>query len=149
MIKKILFISSLLWIGLSFIPLQRDSQELQEIIGNENVHAILKRACLDCHSYQTQWPWYSYIFPTNILIYNHVKEGREELNFHNWNTLEISKQQEKIEDILEQVEEEEMPLKSYLLIHREAQISENDLNILRNWQKEVNTKVQELENIQE
>lgn len=148
MIKKlfvIFIILIILWFGLSLIPFERDSKDLKEIIGNEQVHNILKRACFDCHSYQTKWPWYSYAFPTNFFIYHHVKKGRESLNFHTWNELSITKQSINIDNIIESIESGEMPLKSYLLLHPQAQITERDLNILREWQKEIETEIQDIE----
>lgn len=143
---KVFFIANfIIWILLCLLPIQRDSEELKEIIGNQEVHDILRRACFDCHSYQTKWPWYSYIFPANLLISRHVQEGREELNFHNWNSLPITKQSTKIDSIIEAIENNEMPLKSYLLLHKEAYISQVDLKILREWQEEVEAKLEELE----
>lgn len=135
----------LIFIALSFLPIQRESKTLEETIGNVEVHEILKRACFDCHSYQTNWPWYSYVFPVNLLIYYHIQEGRAELNFHEWSNLPLSKQSTKIESILEEIESEEMPLKSYLLLHEEAKITADDLEILRAWQKEIEKKTMEME----
>ncbi|MCX8000109.1 MAG: heme-binding domain-containing protein [Leptospiraceae bacterium] len=144
--KTILVIVFLvLFVGLSFLPIQRESKTLEETIGNPKVHEVLKRACFDCHSYQTNWPWYSYLFPTNLLISHHVQEGRAELNFHEWHALPISKQSIKIDSILEEVESGEMPLKSYLFLHKEAQITADDLEILRAWQKEIETEILDME----
>lgn len=134
-----------LTILLSFVPIQREYKELNETIGNQKIHSILKRACFDCHSYETKWPWYSYIFPANFLISHHIQEGREELNFHNWDGLTLEKQSIKIDSIIEEIETKEMPLKSYLLLHKEAKITSEDLEILREWQKEVEAKLLELE----
>ena len=78
------------------------------------------RACGDCHSNETKWPWYSNIAPLSWSIYNHVMEGREHFNVSMWG---IQKKNEG-EDAAEEVEEGKMPLKSYLLAHPEARLSD-------------------------
>lgn len=134
---KILFALALLWFGLSFLPLQRTSVPVVEPVGTPEVNNILRRACFDCHSTETNWLWYSYIFPVSVFVYHHVDEGREELDFSNWSELSHSKKLSQIDSILEAVETKEMPLPSYLWMHKEAILTDDDIEILRKWQKEM------------
>lgn len=99
----------------------------------EQVSAILKTSCYDCHSNHTAYPWYSKIQPVSWWLSNHVEEGKRELNFSEFGNYSLRRQYHKLEEIAEQVEEHEMPLSSYTLIHQDAKLSENQVNILKSW----------------
>jgi|ERR1041385_218444 hypothetical protein len=98
-----------------------------------NVQTILSRACTDCHSSKTIWPWYSNLAPVSWMLVDHVKDGREELNFSDWGTFSAKKRRRKLEEICEQVNKKEMPLPSYLWMHHDAQLSPEDRNVLCDW----------------
>ncbi len=87
---------------------------------------IFMTACGDCHSNETKWPWYSNIAPLSWSIYHHVEEGREHFNVSMWG----HQKKNEGEDAAEEVEEGEMPLKSYLLAHPEARLSDADKKLL-------------------
>ena len=95
--------------------------------------ALAKRACYDCHSHETRWPWYSRVAPLSWWIAEHVEHGRGDLNFSQWPVLDFEQQEHIFRDIDEQIEAGEMPLKSYLLLHREARLSDEDRQVLRRW----------------
>jgi hypothetical protein len=80
--------------------------------------ALAKRACFDCHSNETHWPWYSHVAPASWLLQAHVDEGREALNFSEWN-----RSYEESGEAGEEVRDREMPPRSYLLLHPEARLS--------------------------
>lgn len=80
--------------------------------------ALAVRACYDCHSNETAWPWYSHIAPLSWLIQRHVEDGRAHLNFSEWD-----RPQKEAEEAAETVREGEMPLPSYLLTHPAARLS--------------------------
>lgn len=80
--------------------------------------ALAERACFDCHSNQTRWPWYSFVAPTSWLVQSHVDEGREALNFSEW-----GRGEGETDDLAESVLEGEMPPASYLLAHPGARLS--------------------------
>ncbi|HEY0659522.1 MAG TPA: heme-binding domain-containing protein [Pyrinomonadaceae bacterium] len=101
----------------------------------ENVQAILNRSCIDCHSNETAYPWYSKTQPAAWLLDDHIKEGRNKLNFSIWNTYDPRRKKHKLEEICEQVEAKAMPLPSYLWIHRDAAISDAEIQILCDWTK--------------
>lgn len=81
-------------------------------------------ACFDCHSNETVWPWYTNIAPMSWRVQSHVDEGREKLNFSEWGTGEQAS-----DEIVEVVQEGEMPPWDYLLMHPEARLSDADLQV--------------------
>ena len=81
--------------------------------------ALAKRACFDCHSNETKWPWYSHVAPISWLVQDHVDEGREHLNFS-----EFGRHQDDAHEAAEEVAEGEMPPRDYLLTHPEARLSD-------------------------
>lgn len=99
----------------------------------DNVEAILKRSCNDCHSNQTNYPWYSNVSPFSWLLANHIEDGRRNLNFSVWETYDVKKKRRKLDEICEQVETGEMPYNQYLWIHRDAKLSESDVKLLCDW----------------
>ncbi|TGN08204.1 heme-binding domain-containing protein [Leptospira ilyithenensis] len=132
--KRVTYLFLILSVLVQFIPVERDNpEESAPIRADSKLNSILERSCYDCHSHKTKWPIYSYVFPVSYFVSNHVKEGREELNFSEWEKLSIDKKIKKADSILEAVEEEEMPLKSYTWIHRDAVIGEEDIKILKDW----------------
>lgn len=99
------------------------------------IQTILKNACYDCHSYQTIYPWYAYINPIGSFIGHHVEEGRSELNFSIWGTYEEKKQIHKVEECVQELEKNKMPLKSYIFAHPQADLSQEDKTALITWFK--------------
>jgi hypothetical protein len=92
--------------------------------------ALAKRACFDCHSNETVWPWYSYVFPMSEMIQQDVKKGREVLNFSEW----AADQAETVdtETIVESISTDQMPLPYYLILHPEAQLTDTEQGQLIN-----------------
>lgn len=99
----------------------------------ENVEAILTRSCKDCHSNETDYPWYAWVQPSAGYLAKHIKEGRMELNFSLWNTYDVRRQRHKLDEICEQSESREMPLASYLYIHWGAKLSDEEIKTLCEW----------------
>ena len=93
-----------------------------------SVHQNLKDACYDCHSNTTNYPWYFNIQPAGLVMNRHIKEGKEELNFSNF---EINP--DKMKEIAEVIEENEMPLKSYRMIHKKARLDDTRKKELIQW----------------
>ena len=108
----------------------------------DNVEAILKRSCNDCHTNTTTYPWYSQISPFSWFLNNHIQDGRRELNWSVWNTYAAKKKSHKLEEVCEQVKTGEMPLPSYLWIHRDAVLQDGDANILCDWANQVRQTIQ-------
>lgn len=93
------------------------------------VRRLLRRACADCHSNETQWPWYARLSPGSWLMADHVTRGRKQLNF----SIEYTLDEEEIGEIVEAATSGNMPPKSYLWMHPEAKLSEADKALLNRW----------------
>ncbi|MBD1366532.1 heme-binding domain-containing protein [Mucilaginibacter sp. ZT4R22] len=138
---------SLTVIGILFIIIQlmpRDHNESGDMPANDiskvyaislNVGAILKRSCYDCHSNNTNYPFYARIQPMRYMMDRHVRQGKEELNFSEFGAYSSRKQRSKLRAIGESLDEGSMPLSSYTLIHRNAILSNEDKATLMNWVK--------------
>jgi len=104
-----------------------------ELVGPSPVVATLSRACYDCHSNETRWPWYSHFAPLSWVIVNHVEKGRRELNFSEWNTYYPNAQRRKLRWMGRALSEEKMPPWYYRLAHRDARLSASDRILLQRW----------------
>ena len=109
----------------------------------ENVQAILNRSCKDCHSNETKYPLYSKIQPAMWFMKDHIDEGRAEMNFSGWKNLEPRRQKRKLTQICEQIQSKAMPLPSYLWLHWDAKLSDEDIKILCDWTESEKTKIVE------
>jgi hypothetical protein len=98
-----------------------------------DIGAILDRACRDCHTNQTRWPWYSHVAPPSLLLAHDVREGRDELNFSEWGDYDEETASEQLEDICDQVRQRQMPLRPYTWMHPEARLSDDDVQRLCAW----------------
>ena len=98
-----------------------------------DVAEVLHRSCYDCHSHETAWPWYAHVAPVKWLVRDHVADGRRNLNFTAWNRLPAEDRPHKLEEVAEEVEEEHMPLRSYLILHRDARLSDTERELLVDW----------------
>jgi hypothetical protein len=99
----------------------------------DDVKAIINRSCIDCHSNNTRYPWYSNISPVSWFLQDHIEHGRSHLNFSVWATYDTRRKTRRLEEICEQVESGAMPLPSYLWIHSEARLREGEVGILCRW----------------
>ena len=121
-------------VAMQFKTIDRTNPPVEaELSASPEVMELLRRACYDCHSNDTVWPWYSYIAPASWLIEHDVEEAREHLNFSEWRSWEPGKQDHKREECWEEVEEGEMPLWFYTPLHWDASLSEGDLAVLKAW----------------
>ncbi len=98
-----------------------------------DVKIILEKACNDCHSNNTVYPWYTNIQPLGWWLNHHVNEGKQELNFSEFNTYKTRRKLRKLEDIADEVKEEEMPLSSYTIMHGNAKLTDKEKQTLINW----------------
>lgn len=123
-----------IFVAIQFVPVELSNPPVEgEVPAPPEVRSILRRACYDCHSNESVWPWYSRIAPVSWLLAHDVKEGRRELNFSTWNRLETKKQVKKMHESWEEVDEGEMPPWFYLVPHRDAVLSATDREELRAW----------------
>lgn len=110
----------------------------------ENVQKILNRSCKDCHSNETKYPWYSTIQPSAWFLADHIIEGRSELNLSVWKIYEPRRQRRKLTEICEQIQAKEMPLPSYLWIHWDSKMSDEDIKTLCDWTETEQAKIVEI-----
>lgn len=99
----------------------------------DDVKQIFARACNDCHTNETRWPWYSNIAPLSWSIVNHVDEGRRHLNFSEWNTYDLRKKTSKLDEVCDEMVDKLMPHDQYLWLHPEAKVSAEDIRRVCEW----------------
>jgi Haem-binding domain len=97
------------------------------------VASILDRSCRDCHTNKTVWPWYTNVAPVSWWLSNHVNDGRRILNFSEWGKLPSDRQDRKLRQICDEVQDGVMPLSSYTPMHPQARLSDQDKKTLCDW----------------
>ena len=129
-----------LFLGAQFVrpaktnPVSDETMAIQfHVEMNQEVSAILSRACYDCHSNKTEWPWYSKVAPMSWLVISHVNDGRRHLNFSEWETYDRSEAVKNMQEIDEEVGIKAMPLSSYTLLHPEARLTDQERKLISNW----------------
>lgn len=144
MLKKILIGLLVVLVLIQFFrPEKNNSNDLTHDVSTkykipEEVSHILRVACNDCHTNKTNYPWYAQIQPVAWWLNDHVTEGKEHLNFSSFTQLPIAVQNHKFEEVIEVIDENEMPLESYtyLGLHPEARLTEDQKTALKNWARE-------------
>ena len=112
-----------------------DLSFVQQYAAPDSVNRILQAACYDCHSDHTRYPWYANIQPIGWILAGHIRRGKSNLNFSEFNSYSRRRQLSKFKAIADQVEDGEMPLPSYGLIHKKARLSASEKNLLISWMR--------------
>lgn len=134
MFRRTMLVLVVAFVGIQLIPVERTNPPVEEeVAAPSEVRSLLRRACYDCHSNETRWPWYSRVAPISWLVARDVREGREELNFSTWNRISTRDRLDAMHESWEKVQEGEMPPWFYLPPHPEAQLSPADRELLRQW----------------
>lgn len=107
----------------------------------DSIKAILNTACMDCHSSQTRYLWYHKISPVSWLVAMDIKKGKKELNFSNWNGLDDDSKISKLGKISEEVENKRMPIKPYLLMHPDAKLKKEQVDLLMSWTEKYSEEI--------
>ncbi len=110
----------------------------------DSVSAILTVACYDCHSNNTRYPWYSYIEPVGSWLDDHIRHGKRDLNFSEFASYRPRRQFHKMEEIEELVRENNMPLESYLIVHRDAILTDAQKELLYRWSAAVRDSLKKI-----
>lgn len=141
--KGIRYLLIIVIIALVVIQFFRPKENKDEEIAAENITAnfqipdsvqkILKVSCYDCHSNTTVYPFYSKIQPVAWILDDHIREGKKEINFSTFSTYALWKQHHKLEEVVEQVKKNEMPLTSYTLIHHDAKLTTDQKLAIEEW----------------
>jgi hypothetical protein len=136
-LKKVLIVLVVLFILIQFFridrknPITDPSKDFLTVTSTpSDVAAILNSSCYDCHSNATVYPWYTNIAPVSWWLKHHVNEGRAELNFSEWDNYSSRKKDHKLDEAIELVENGEMPMNTYIWMHGNAKLSEEQKNRL-------------------
>ena len=144
MIKKILKIAiiviAVIFVGMQAIRPTLSNPPVDESLTinsrtqmTPEVASILDRSCRDCHSSKTVWPWYTKLAPVSWWLADHVNEGRQNLNMSEWGKLPKDRQDRKLRQMCDEIQDGIMPLSSYLPMHPAAKLSEQDKKTLCDW----------------
>jgi len=136
-VKKILLYLLVLLVLIQFYPMQKPKVNFKnpkDFLKNNNmpkeVAKIFKTSCYDCHSNETKFPWYSKTAPVKWLVYHDINEGREKLNFSEWNDLSDDDKSDKLFDIQDAVNDGEMPMKIYTFIHKNTRLTDKQRTLI-------------------
>lgn len=139
-VKKILLILLIAFVLIQFYPPEKNASGVipeTDIIVMVNPPApvgnILKNSCYDCHSNTTNYPWYNSIVPVSYWLADHIEHGKEHLNFSVWGEYNAKKKAHKLEELTEEVKRHEMPLNTYLWMHADARLSDEQIKMLTDW----------------
>lgn len=99
----------------------------------EELHRTLIKKCYDCHSNNTQYPWYFHIQPIGWWLAAHVHDGKDELNFSEFRNYDARRAAHKLEELAEVVEDRSMPLKAYTSLHKETELTPEDEKAIKGW----------------
>jgi len=110
----------------------------------KNTTETLTQSCFDCHSNHTVYPWYNAVAPVSYWLADHVKDGKKHLNFSDWENYAVKKKDHKLDEVIELIEEKEMPLKEYTWTHEEAQLSEEERQAVITWAKKTRLTYQSM-----
>jgi hypothetical protein len=138
--KKIFLLLIVILIGIQFIRPEKNlsthvfATDISNVYATpQSVSVILKKACRDCHSNNTVYPWYAEVQPVGLWLNNHVHEGKRELNLNEFGSYPVARQYKKLDDMIDEVREGEMPIGSYALIHTDARLTDEEKQTFIRW----------------
>ena len=147
--KKIAWALLIVFVAMQFYRPEKNesadahlAQFLSETNPPEQVAGILESSCYDCHTDHTNYPWYNQVAPISWWLDDHIEEGKEHLNFSQWDSYSPKKKDHKLEELIEEVEEGEMPLKEYTWTHSEADLTEAQRQAVMDWARQTRTLYQ-------
>lgn len=152
--KKILAILLVAFVIMQFFPIDKTNPAVNK--GTDfltikktppEIATLIKTSCYDCHSNESVYPWYAKIQPVGWFLKHHIDEGREELNFNDFANYEPLRQAKKMNKAAHEIEEGEMPLESYILIHTNAGLTEQNKQILADYFRKIKTEIAQANNI--
>ena len=138
--KKIALALLVIFVGMQFYRPEKNISQgdhtaafLMETNPPKDVKLVLEQTCYDCHSNNTVYPWYNNVAPVSYWLADHVEEGKEHLNFSAWDTYSAKKKDHKLDELIEEVEEGEMPMKIYPITHPDARLSDENREEIKEW----------------
>lgn len=132
--RKALVAAGALLLLAQAVPVTRDNPGERRDSGlPADVEALLRRACYDCHSNETRWPWYAWVAPVSWLLARDVHEGRRHLNFSTWQSEPAEHRAKRQADVGEELSDGEMPPWFYVPLHAEAELSAAERSRIVEW----------------
>lgn len=138
--KKIALLLFVIFVAMQFYRPEKNTdysnhtlEFIKETNPPENVKTILQESCYDCHSNNTVYPWYNNVAPVSYWLRDHIDDGKKHLNFSDWKNYKAKKKDHKFDELIEKVEEHEMPLNEYTWTHSEARLTEAQREAVIAW----------------
>jgi hypothetical protein len=139
--RVVLMAAAVLFVGMQFTPGPKPNPPVDPALAlaaggpsvPQPVLDTLQRACFDCHSNETTWPWYSRIAPASWLVAYDVEEGRSQMNFSGWTSYNPFDRADLLDEICDLAARREMPLWQYRLLHKDAALSDADIQAVCAW----------------
>lgn len=136
-LKTIAWLSLVALVVIQFFPVEKNESYTTATTDFMLVNKVpskiekqLKVSCYDCHSNSTKYPWYSKLQPAAWFLESHIKEGKAELNFSEWGNYSDRRKSSKLRSIISQIENGDMPMNSYTLLHKQAAIDNEQKQII-------------------
>lgn len=149
--KKILWGIVIILVVMQFIRPDHNTQEAGVVNAQainqvyqmpENVHAVLKRVCYNCHSNNSEYPWYASVMPVGYWLNHHIEEGKEHLNFDEFGSYDLGKQDKKLKHVESAIQKGWMPLDSYKWMHPEAKMTDAEKESIMSWLAQTRKEIQ-------
>jgi len=148
-VKIIALVLLVVFVGIQFVPTKRNQSSVVPktdflLVNNppKNISTLLQGSCYDCHSNNTNYPWYNKIQPVTWFLENHITDGKDELNFNEWDEYSNRRKNSKLKSIINQIKDDEMPLYSYTLIHRDASLSQSEKILIIDYMEQIKDSLQ-------
>ena len=139
-LRRIGLAIAVLVVAIQFVPVNRSNPRVeptQTIYATmpvpAEVKAVFNGSCMNCHSDETSWPWYSYVAPISWMVAHDVHQARKAMNLSEWGSYSANKKTDKLEEICEQLTNGDMPDRKYMLLHRKARPSAKERDIVCQW----------------
>ncbi len=149
MVKKILLGLLVVFVVIQFIQPEKNISKAVQVnhiatkyTVPDTIENLLSVACYDCHSNNTKYPWYNSIQPVAWWLASHVNDGKKHLNFDEFTTYSLKRQDHKLEEVIESQTDHWMPLDSYTWIHKEAKLADAQSKLIIDWANETRLKIQ-------
>lgn len=143
-LKIIVLVLLVAFVGIQFIPTERNQSDLVPktdflVVNNtpEDIGKLLEVSCYDCHSNNTKYPWYNKVQPVAWFLEDHIKDGKKELNFSEWDEYSNRRKNSKLKSIISQIRDDEMPLFSYTIMHRNAVFSDSEKELVMEYMRKI------------
>lgn len=148
-VKIIALVLLVVFVGIQFVPTKRNQSSVVPktdflLVNNppKNISTLLQGSCYDCHSNNTNYPWYNKIQPVTWFLENHITDGKDELNFNEWDEYSNRRKNSKLKSIINQIKDDEMPLYSYTLIHWDASLSQSEKILIIDYMEQIKDSLQ-------